>query len=247
VGVVELNRQVEGYLKLDRVTRLITEKRNLELPPRQLTTMAFWLSLSNELVDTLRQQEAWTNDPNRYGANWEKQKRLTRQRDKFRCQLCGMPEKEHAHHVHHKIPFRQFSTPEEANKLENLITLCPSCHRKVEDSVRIQSGLAAFGYALIHISPLFALCDRQDLGILIDPHFNWCNDLPTILIHEQVAGGIGLAMRLFEVAPQLLSTIKRHIHACPCHDGCPACTGPVAVNGLGGKSEALALLERIVH
>lgn len=245
-GQVELSRQVEGYLVLDWDSRIVLDKKVLNLPPRHLSTMAFWLSLSVDLVDALRQQDAWTNDPNQYGTNWENQKRLARQRDHYRCQLCGVPEIEKAHHVHHKIPFRQFVDPQEANRLENLITLCPSCHRKVEEVIRVQSGLAALGYALTHISPIYALCDRQDLGVIIDPKFVWCENQPTILIHEQIPGGIGLAYRLYEVASQLLITIEKHIRACPCLEGCPSCTGPVAVNGRGGKREALAILEKVV-
>ncbi|MCX8062054.1 MAG: DEAD/DEAH box helicase [Anaerolineales bacterium] len=245
-GLVELSRQVEGYLVLDWDSRLVKERKTVDLPPRKLSTTAFWLTLSNELVEDLRQQGVWTNDPNQYGSDWENQKRLARQRDQYLCQLCGVPEKDRAHHVHHKIPFRNFIDPTEANRLENLITLCPSCHHKVEESVRIQSGLAALGYAFSHISPLYALCDRQDLGITVDPKFVWCENQPTILVFEQIPGGIGLAYRLYEIASQLLFTIKHHIRACSCSEGCPSCTGPIAANGGGGKREALALLERIL-
>lgn len=245
-GQVELRRQVTGYLVLDWNRRLLREKIDLDLPPRDLATMAFWLNISYDVVEDLRQQGIWSNDPNQYGADWDTQKRLARQRDNHHCQLCGAPEKEHAHHVHHKIPFRLFMDPQKANRLENLITLCPACHRKVEGMVRVQSGLAALGYAFTHISPLFARCDRADLGVHVDPKFIWCESLPTVLIHEQVQGGIGLAYRLYEIANELLVNLKHHIKRCPCSEGCPSCTGPVAQNGLGGKREALALLERIV-
>ncbi len=245
-GQVELRRQVKGYFIMDWNTRLLKEKRDLDLPPCDLATMAFWLNLSNDLVEVLRQQGVWSNDANQYGTNWDRQKRLARQRDNYQCQLCGVPEIEQAHPVHHKIPFRLFMNPQEANRLENLITLCPACHRKVEGTVHVQSGLAALGYAFTHISPLFARCDRGDLGVHIDPKFIWCESLPTVLIHEQVQGGIGLAYRLYETAIELLVNIKHHIKRCSCSEGCPSCTGPVANNGLGGKKEALALLERIV-
>jgi DEAD/DEAH box helicase domain-containing protein len=244
-GHIELWRQVQGYLVFDRQTRLVRERNSISLPPRALTTKAFWLTLSQALVESLRRAGTWSNDPNQYGSNWQVQKNLARQRDHYRCQSCGLPEKGQAHHVHHKIPFRLFANSEEANCLENLITLCPACHRKVEGMVRVQSGLAALGYTFTHISPLFARCDRQDLGVIIDPQPRWNENLPTILIHEQFPGGIGLAFRLYQIANQLLQTLKDHIQRCPCADGCPSCTGPVATNGMGGKKEALALLEKI--
>lgn len=34
--------------------------------------------------------------------------------------------------VHHKRPFRLFATYEAANVLDNLLTLCPRCHRKAD-------------------------------------------------------------------------------------------------------------------
>ncbi len=245
-GIVSLTRQVVGYVVLDWTSRRVLERRTLSMPSRELTTMAFWLTLSDEFVDALRQKGIWNNDPNQYGPNWEQQKRLARQRDGYCCQLCGLPESGKVHHVHHKIPFRLFSSFQEANQLDNLITLCASCHQKVEQSVRVQSGMAALGYAMHHISPLFAMCDRQDLGVIVDPKFKWCDQLPTLLIHEQIQGGIGLTYRLYEIALELFSTIKHHIQSCPCQEGCPSCTGPISANGMSGKKEAIELLRRIV-
>ena len=74
----------------------------------------------------------------RRGANWELQARRARERDQFRCQSCGVTEEELGGrlHVHHRIPFRRFRTNVEANKLEHLISVCPSCHQKEEAEVR---------------------------------------------------------------------------------------------------------------
>ena len=70
------------------------------------------------------------------------------------------------HDVHHKIPFRSFTSIEEANRLENLTTLCRTCHQKVEQNVRIRSGLAGLGFVLGNLAPLFLMCDPRDLGTL---------------------------------------------------------------------------------
>ncbi|NEU59003.1 helix-turn-helix domain-containing protein [Halorussus sp. MSC15.2] len=73
-----------------------------------------------------------------YGENWHEQRRTALRRDGFECQKCGISEEEHreSHHVgldvHHIVPLRDFSTPEGANRLENLVTLCRNCHNKVE-------------------------------------------------------------------------------------------------------------------
>ena len=67
---------------------------------------------------------------NYYGADWRKQRKLARKRDVI-CQHCGKTKQENGKEldVHHIIPFRYFNKSEEANKLDNLITLCIKCHR----------------------------------------------------------------------------------------------------------------------
>ena len=76
--------------------------------------------------------------PGRRGANWEIQADHARQRDGFRCQECGVTEEELGRQldVHHKIPYSNFKSNLEANKLENLISLCPACHAKLEAQLR---------------------------------------------------------------------------------------------------------------
>lgn len=70
-----------------------------------------------------------------YGPNWHEQRGKALERDNHICQLCGVPENGRQHDAHHIVPFREFGLGryEEANRLENLITLCPSCHMKVEN------------------------------------------------------------------------------------------------------------------
>ncbi len=81
----------------------------------------------------------------RRGANWELQAKRARARDQFRCQSCGVTEEQLGSrlHVHHRIPFRRFRSNVEANKLEHLISVCPSCHQKEEAEIRRQLPLFA--------------------------------------------------------------------------------------------------------
>lgn len=63
------------------------------------------------------------------GRNWKMQSAAARKRDHYRCQSCGV----HALIVHHKRPYRTFKGNWKlANRLSNLITLCRSCHPRVE-------------------------------------------------------------------------------------------------------------------
>jgi predicted HNH restriction endonuclease len=47
---------------------------------------------------------------------------------------CGITSKELGKEmdVHHIIPFRLFDSDEQANKMNNLVSLCPSCHHRDE-------------------------------------------------------------------------------------------------------------------
>ncbi|MBW2718344.1 MAG: DUF1998 domain-containing protein, partial [Deltaproteobacteria bacterium] len=49
---------------------------------------------------------------------------------------------------------------------------------------------------------------------------------PTIFLYDTVAGGIGLASRLFEEREELLRRARHLIESCECSEGCPGCIGP---------------------
>lgn len=77
--------------------------------------------------------------PARYGDDWEAIRLLVYVRDKFTCQECGEKMSKFPFHIHHKIPFLiSFN-----NSLNNLITLCPPCHRREEARImkKIKQGV----------------------------------------------------------------------------------------------------------
>lgn len=71
-----------------------------------------------------------------YGPDWKEQSQKARERDSFTCQFCGKSQDDEFRElsVHHIKPFRDFGIEnyQEANDLNNLITLCQSCHMKLE-------------------------------------------------------------------------------------------------------------------
>jgi DEAD/DEAH box helicase domain-containing protein len=160
--------------------------------------------------------------------------------------MCGTPEHDRQHHVHHKLPFRQFSGYRQANQLSNLITLCPACHRRAEAAVQMRSGLSGLGTVLGHLAPLFLMCDSHDLGIHADPQSSLVKGQPAIIIYEMIPAGIGFSEQLFALHQELVSHAQQLIRECPCAEGCPSCVGPAGESGRGGKVETLALLERLV-
>jgi DEAD/DEAH box helicase domain-containing protein len=245
-GDIDVTTQVVGYRKVKWFTHEVLGLGELSLPPTNLLTTGYWLSLKDQIVEDLRQEGLWLNDPNQYGPNWNAQKELARARDGYRCQMCNAVEHKRAHDVHHKIPFRAFSNYLEANRLENLITLCPVCHRKAELAVRMRSGLSGVAYALGNLAPFFLMCDSRDLGVHSDPHSQLAGGKPAVVIFDLIPAGIGFSQRLFEMHEELVSRAKELVRACECTDGCPSCIGPAGERGYGGKREALAILEKIL-
>jgi DEAD/DEAH box helicase domain-containing protein len=242
-GELNVTAQVMGFRKVKWYTHEQLGLGDLELPPSELITTGYWLALAEDTVDRLRSEGLWRNDPNQYGPNWRRQRDLARQRDGYRCQVCGAPEDGRQHDVHHKTPFRTFDSLEQANRLENLATLCPACHRRVEAAVRVRSGLGGLAFALGHLAPLFLMCDVGDLGVHSDPQSPLAGGQPAVVLYDRVPAGIGFSLRLYEIHLDLLARAHELVAACECLDGCPSCVGPGGENGLGGKRETLAILQ----
>ncbi len=82
--------------------------------------------------------------------------------------------------------------------------------------------LHAFEHTAIACIPLFALCDRGDIGGLsytFYPDFKQ----PVIFIYDGYEGGIGLTKRALSVIKDWFDITLKVIDECPCEDGCPSC------------------------
>jgi DEAD/DEAH box helicase domain-containing protein len=248
-GELQVTTQVTGFRKRSWLAGENLGEEPLDLPPSDLQTTGYWLSLSEETITRLRVAGAWSNDPNDYGPDWPKIRDRVRARDGFRCQVCGTPENDRQHDVHHKIPFRNFARSakspdfalQQAHRLDNLVTLCHSCHRKAEQNVRMRSGLAGLGYVLSQLAPLFLMCDPGDLGLHVDAAGSVFG-APSVALYDQVPAGIGFSQKLFELHDELLARALELVTECPCEDGCPSCVGPAGENGVGGKEETIGIL-----
>ena len=83
-------------------------------------------------------------------------------------------------------------------------------------------GLHAAEHAAIAILPLFAMCDRNDIGGVSTP-FHADTGRAQIFIYDGYPGGIGIAEKGYEIVEQLWAATLKAIEECPCRDGCPAC------------------------
>ncbi len=246
-GEILVTSQVVGYHAIRWFTQERVGEGEVTLPPTELQTTGYWLTLNDTTVDYLREQGLWGGDPNDYGPNWSKRRNQARARDNYCCQICGTPEQGRQHDVHHKVPFRMFETYEQANQLANLVTLCRPCHRRAETAVRVRSGLSGLATTLGHLAPFLLMCDPHDIAVHADPASPLAEGKPTILIYDAIPAGLGFSERLFTYHNHLIQQAYALVADCPCPEGCPSCVGPAGPDGRGGKQETLVILGQLTN
>ncbi|MFC1873958.1 DEAD/DEAH box helicase [Chloroflexota bacterium] len=91
-----------------------------------------------------------------------------------------------------------------------------------ELSLDFAGGLHAAEHAAIAILPLFALCDRNDIGG-VSTTMHPDTGKAQIFIYDAHAGGVGIAEKGFELVAELWQATLKAISECPCQEGCPSC------------------------
>ena len=94
--------------------------------------------------------------------------------------------------------------------------------RLVKEQLDYTGGLHAVEHAAIAILPLFALCDRNDIGGVSIP-FHPDTGRAQVFIYDAYPGGIGIAEKGFDIIEELWQATLRAITDCPCQEGCPSC------------------------
>lgn len=247
-GLVDVTSTAAGYRIIRRFTHELLGMGEINLPEQRFDTTAYWCSLTPDLTAALEDAGVLVA-PNDYGPNWQAMRRAARARDGYRCVRCGAPEPaDREHHVHHVIPFYTFGYTRgqntaylAANRLDNLQTLCPRCHRLVETSQRSSAALFGVGNVLRSAATLYLMCEPGDLGLIVDTRNDFTR-APTISLYDNLPAGLGYSDRLFEVHASLMEAAQALIRDCPCAAGCPACIGPVIEPGLNAKADALRLI-----
>ena len=246
-GDIRITENVIGFKKIVWDTNEVIGYEELEMGSDELQTKGLWVTFSNKIISHLKNLNLWTNAINDYGSNWKEIREKIIIRDKNICQFCGKSYASEELQVHHKIPFRRFSSIIVANQPENLVSLCLTCHRIAEENVKMRSILSGLGYAFSHIAPIFLLCDRHDLGYTFDESIGNKRQNPGIIVYDQFSGGIGLSENLYLRVKDVFYHLKDIIEQCPCTDGCPSCVGPPGENGMGAKIGTLELIIKILH
>ncbi|HSE72702.1 MAG TPA: Zn-binding domain-containing protein, partial [Nocardioidaceae bacterium] len=97
-------------------------------------------------------------------------------------------------------------------------------------------------HASIGLLPLFATCDRWDIGGVSTALHPDTGQL-TVFVYDGHPGGAGFAERGFHAADAWLTATREAIDSCRCEDGCPSCVqSPKCGNGNNPLDKATAVL-----
>ena len=133
--------------------------------------------------------------------------------------------------------------------LAALAALAETDAAAASDQPATPGSLHAAEHALIALLPLYAMCDRWDIGGLSTP-WHWQTDAASIFVYDGYPGGIGLTKRGYEAFESLAADARALIAECPCESGCPSCVQSPKCGNLNeplSKGGAVALLEAMLR
>jgi DEAD/DEAH box helicase domain-containing protein len=110
------------------------------------------------------------------------------------------------------------------------------------------STLHAAEHSMIALLPLWAMCDRWDIGGL-STNLHFQTGRPTVFVYDGHPGGVGIAERGFESFEGWVADTAAMLAGCPCDHGCPSCVQSPKCGNLNemlDKAGALTFLRRLL-
>ena len=90
------------------------------------------------------------------------------------------------------------------------------------DARDIPGALHAAEHTMIAMMPLFAICDRSDIGGL-STAYHLDTGGAAIFVHDGYHGGAGIALAAYSAGEELVPATLETLRRCPCSAGCPSC------------------------
>ncbi len=118
----------------------------------------------------------------------------------------------------------------------------------LEQMPKLLGTLHAAEHTLIALLPLWAMCDRWDIGGL-STNLHYQTGRPTIFVYDGHAGGVGITARGFDQFEGWVQDTAHLLANCPCTSGCPSCVQSPKCGNLNeplDKSGARTLLTRML-
>jgi len=117
----------------------------------------------------------------------------------------------------------------------------------LEQMPKLLSSLHAAEHSMIALLPLWAMCDRWDIGGL-STNIHQDTGEPTVFIYDGHPGGVGIAERGFDQFEGWVADTVSMLEGCPCEHGCPSCVQSPKCGNLNewlDKAGARILLTRM--
>jgi DEAD/DEAH box helicase domain-containing protein len=118
----------------------------------------------------------------------------------------------------------------------------------LEPLPKLLGSLHAAEHAMIAVLPLWAMCDRWDIGGL-STNLHFQTGRPTVFVYDGHPGGVGIARRGYDELEGWVGDTEHLLAGCPCADGCPSCVQSPKCGNLNeflDKAGALTLLRRLL-
>ena len=118
----------------------------------------------------------------------------------------------------------------------------------VDEMPRLLGTLHAAEHSMIALLPLWAMCDRWDIGGL-STNLHYQTGRPTIFVYDGHSGGVGITERGFDRFEDWVLDTAQLLQRCPCAAGCPSCVQSPKCGNLNeplDKAGARLLLERML-
>ena len=85
-----------------------------------------------------------------------------------------------------------------------------------------REGLLGISNVIKEVIPVFAMCDRMDIGAAVDSS---AANAPAIFVYDRFPGGLGFALKAYEMVEDVMAACLDLIDECACENGCPSCVG----------------------